>query len=313
MPDIINLTNSTYNGKNAVVAAHLAKKSALIRTMEFNKSSNGIKDLYTQFDELAQGGFASMGEGLPNGSTNTSSDEIDLMEFGNVFEPPEKLIKQYGGLPKYIRDKSPAIIEGYGQGMARQYLYGLANNEDGFMGLIDYAKNFGMCIPVNNTGTGSDYTSLVAVTWDAAQCTGLYNEQQFAKGMFKPTILNGGKAVIVDKDGKKLTVFQYKYGNDFGLKVLSRCNIYVLSGIKEAEGYIPTAKQIDKMLEAINATPGNTVIYANGTARRLISSLNGATIDVKDHGGKVIRTVRDWDGIPVETENNIKKTEERTH
>lgn len=316
MPTLKEVAETRFREKNGVVVTQdLMRKSGLLRTMNFEQSSHGKQDKWDKFRKLPSGAWRQVNAGFANTEGSSLAGTIDLHPFGGI-ETADVLIAddEPGGITAYARRKAPGYVEGYGQKMAASLIYGTAVDGNAPMGLRQYAITNGRATPVYGSGTGSDYTCIIAVKWDPMGFTGLYNQENFSDGLFTPQILNGGQPkTITDADGNKFLGYEMSIQAMFGLKMLTPSNIAILTGVKNVNNYRPTASQIDDLLSSIQASAndGRSFVYMRGSMARMLGNLRGDPVAAAQDGGKVVRAITDWDGVPFIVDDNITQTENR--
>ena len=315
MPNLEELYKAKRIGKAIITPQDLKAVTGILDTMEFNKSSHGVYDLVDVASIIPAGSFRKINGGMAVSDGSSELDKIDLFPFGAIHQVDSAIVKDYpGGIQGYVRDKTTL----YSPGLAKSFETALAyGDDDGFKGLKEIATNNGKSTPTNGSGTGSVYTSIIAVKWDKNLCTGLFNEKALKKGIFIPKILNGGKIIYVDvfdaagaSTGKKKPVYQFAIEQNFGLKVIGTTQIATLTGIKNVASYLPTAAMIDDLLDSINAEADNTFLYMRRTTRTLIKKLKTDKVSYNNEG-KIGKKVTEYDDIRIVISSQITHVETR--
>jgi len=295
----------------------LAKKLGIVPTMEFRQSSHGLYDMVPKVTTQAAGGYRRINGGLHVLSMNTGDVRIDLFPFGGILEVDSQLVDNWpGGLEAYIEQNMPQYAKGIAQSYETSLIYG--NESAGIAGLREIAKNNNAAVPTNAAGTGTDYTSIIFVTWDEQQCTGLFNENGFNEGMFVPEIQNDGRAVLVPEfdesgnyTGKKKSVYQFKVEFPTGLKVIGGNHVYVISGIKDADGYRVTESMVRTALAYVGANPESTFIYVNGVAKSQLNALKSASVKTDNTDRNILVSANAIDDCRIVVCELITNTEAR--
>ena len=314
MPNLEELYKAKRVGRGIVTPQDLKAVTGILETMQFNKSSHGAYDLVDVASILPAGSFRKINGGMAVSNGSSEMDKIDLFPFGAIHQVDSEIVKNYpGGLQGYVKDKTLLYSPGLAKSFETALVYG---DDDGFTGLKDIATNNGKSTPTNASGTGSVYSSIVAVKWDPNLCTGLFDVKAFKKGIFVPYILNGGKIVIVDEfddagasTGKKIPVYQFTIEQNFGLKVLGTTQVATLTGIKDVDAYRPTKAMVDNLLDSIDAEGSNSFLYMRRTTRTLFKLLKSVSYDSADQS--IEKTVIGYDDIPIKITGQITHIEDR--
>lgn len=313
-PTLEELYKANRAGRGIVTPQDLKAVTGILDTMQFNKSSHGAYDLVDVAAILPAGSFRKVNGGMAVSNGSSELDKIDLFPFGAIHQVDVAIIKDYpGGLSAYVKDKTILYAPGLAKSFETALIHG---DDDGFKGLKEIATDNSKSTPTNASGSGSDYSSIIAVKWDPGLCTGLFNEKPFKKGLFVPVILNGGKSVLVDEfdgagaaTGKKLPVYQFSIEQNFGLKVIGETQIAVLTGIKDVDTYRPTKAMLDNLLDSIDAEAGNTKLYMRRTTRTLLKELKSVAYSNDDRS--IERSVIAYDDIPIRITSQLTQTEDR--
>lgn len=313
-PTLEELYKANRAGRGIVTPQDLKAVTGVLDTMQFNKASHGAYDLVDVAAILPAGSFRKVNGGMAVSNGSSELDKIDLFPFGAIHEVDEQIIKNYpGGLQAYVKDKT--IL--YSPGLAKSFETALIHgDDDGFKGLKQIATDNSKSTPTNGSGTGSVYSSIVAVKWDPNLCTGLFDTKALKKGIFVPVILNGGKVIYVDEftvagaaTGKKKPVYQFAIEQNFGLKVIGATQVAVLTGIKDADGYRPTKVMLDALLDSIDAEAANTFLYMRRTSRTMLKLLKSVSYDSADNS--IEKSVIAYDDIKVKITSQLTQTEDR--
>lgn len=304
-------------GRNIVVPQDLVGSTGILDTAQFIKSSHGLKDLVDVGAELPTGSFRRINGGMATSSLRSDLTEIDLFPFGTIYEVDARIVEDWpGGLQGYVKDKAKMYAPGLAASFESALIYG---DDNGFKGLREIANDNSMATPINGSGTGNTYSSVIAVKWDPNLCGILYNEKEFKKGLFVPVILNGGKVVYVDvfdaagaATGTKKPVYQWAIEQSFGIKTIGTTQVAVLTGLKDVTNYVPTTTALDTLLDSINADPTNTFLYMRRNIRSLVKRLKVANVTYAGNENDIGRTPLAYDTIKMIISSQITQTEART-
>lgn len=316
MPNLEELYKAKRVGRGIITPQDLKAVTGILDTMEFNKSSHGAYDLVDVAAIMPAGSFRKINGGMAVSNGSSELDKIDLFPFGAIHQVDSSIVKDYpGGLQGYVKDKTTLYSPGLAKSFETALTYG---DDDGFTGLKEIATNNSKSTPTNGSGTGSVYTSIIAVKWDKNLCTGLFNEKALKKGIFVPVILNGGKIVYVDmfdaagaSIGKKKPVYQFAIEQNFGLKVIGTTQIATLTGIKDVDNYRPTITMIDVLLDSIDAESGNSFLYMRRTTRTMMKKFKSDKISYANADKSIGKKITEYDDIQIVISSQITHTEER--
>lgn len=311
-PTLLSLAQASGQQKNLVYTHDLAKKSGILKTMWWQKANSGLKHFYQKATALPSGEFRGINGGVTPENVESESGVTDLMCLEAMHQVDRDLIDKYpDGLPRYIADKSPGYLFGLGQTFSRQMIYGTAANSGGFVGLQQVAKQYGQVMTTAESGSGNDYASIMAVRWALDECSGLYDEEALVnQGLVRIVKANQGEWFYKSNNGREYPIYQFSYHGYFGVQVLSSNNVAVLTGIKDANGYRPTADKIDLLLDAVLAeTDGSTFLYMNRRARRLLSTLKQDKMQTGVYDTEFGLLLDTWNGVPIVVEDNLAQNE----
>jgi major capsid protein gp7 len=304
-------------GKGIVIPSDLMIDTGVLNTLMMKKSSHGIYDLAEVAAMLPQGDFR-----LTNGgyviSEGSASDEskIPLHEFGAIVRGDERIVNKFGGPQAYIKHNAASYAMGMVQGLETALIY---SKVKGFNGLIDIAKANSKTTPSNASGTGTDYSSIIAVRYDPLLCHGLFDQKALAKGFFHPVVLNNGKAVIRDitEDGATTAkpVFEFRMTFEMALKIIGTQHVAVLSGLKDADNYRPTKKMLKALLTDIGArkSPSMCQLYMNGDIADLVDEILEDKLATIVSDKEYNLTLDNFKRVPLTISSAITNTEARVH
>lgn len=317
MPTLQEIYEAKRLGRAIIIPQDIVPVTGIVRTMEFQPASHGAFDVVDVAETLPEGSFRRINGGINVATMAKNGVKIDLFPFGSIYEVDAAIIEDYpGGLQGYVKDKTSMFAPGLAKSFESKLVYG---DTEGFSGLRQIAAQNSKAVPVNGSGTGNDYTSIIAVKWDPALCTGLYNKSEFKEGLFVPKILNGGKIVYVDEfdssgsaTGKKKPVYQWGIEQKFGIRVIGATQVAALVGIKDADNYRPTETQMDTMLDSINADSSTTKIYLIRGSRTLLKLIKTGKLSYNNADINLSKSPTMYDDIPLITTTGITATEART-
>lgn len=314
---LLKLASAYQVPNQSAIIDSLVRESGILKTMPFQKASHGLYHKYKVKSGLPGGGFRTVNGAIVPHTTTEEIRQTDLKILTDIQQEDKALCESYpGGVEKYFSDEMPAFIEGLGQTAAKQMIYGTDatfGDDEGFTGLRQHAVSNGKTIALG--GASGSRTTIIAVRWKPGVCTGLFNESAFSAGnLISVKPLNNGNPVMVVTNtttGAVRPVYQALYEAYLGLLVADTANVAAVTQIQDATGKKPTASTIDKLIDLVNGTAGDTVLYMNRVSRRLLWELK----DSKMTGGVTpadsdYRTAFEaWNGIPIVLEENISASE----
>ncbi len=303
MSTLLDVSKSLHATKNAIVTQDFIKKSGLLQTMQWSKSSHGLYDKDV-ISGVADASFRKIGGGISSKSASARGIRHDLFPFAQYHTVDKAIIDGYdGGLKQYLKDKGPAFASGAGQYLAKQMFYGYEADAEGFKGVRQIAlANDKYWKP---SGSAADNTSSIyVVKWDLREFCGLYSKDQYKQSAFRIKIMNNGEYVI--KDGQP--VYEFYVETYLGLKSLTASNCAMIYNLKDTTNFKPTKALIDKAIRSIKGTYADTFIYMNSTVKGIADdNLKSTTHKAGDT--EVGVPIQSISNIRIAVDDNIVDTE----
>ena len=73
--------------------------------------------------------------------------------------------------------------------------------------------------------------------------------------------------------------------------------------------HLPTADDMNALIDAVEADSGNTVIYCNATVRRAIAKIKDGKLNMYAESTDYNNNVATWRGVPIYREDALVATE----
>jgi len=106
---------------------------------------------------------------------------------------------------------------------------------------------------------------------------------------------------------KQMNIFKWIFSSYFTLVIPSAKSVAAITQIDG--GHLPTADNINDMLNAVRAETGNTVIYCNTVGEKAISKLKEGKLNMFAESADYNDYVSSWRGIPIYLEDALVATE----
>ena len=298
----------------------VAKYSGILREFTFRPSSDGLANKHKIYTSVPTGNIRNVNEGFVPTSTDKQLKTDDLFVFTDVqSEDPTLCGSTAQSAAQFMNDEMPVFVEGIGQTIAKQFVYGdtsFGGDGTGFKGLRQIAIANGK--QIDATGTTANTTSIIAVRMGMNAAYGTFDPKNYdPTNIVMTTLLNeirGGVPIaqlLVDSTttGAVLETINMLYKAVLGLTVASTDAVSVYTGIQDDTSDKPTATGMDQLLDLVKADPTNTMILANRTGRRLLYELKHTKLSTYVGDNNFRTAFEAWNGIPLVLEENIVDTE----
>jgi len=299
-PDVVAIING------------LIKASGILQTAEFNEAEQGLLDKYTVTTALPTASIRQI-----NGSTSPSKakekmEQVDLKLIQADQEYDKVLVENSpGGKEAYFAKRLPAFMQAMGQAFSKYAIYG--NNStfggvDGFRGFHQFAKSFGNVTGLS--GSSGSRTSIFAVNYQPMAVDFLMpNGASFADFLKTEWANNGNWYKVVTDTATNATKPVYGMVHTI-LTALRAAHKYSIAAITQIDStHLPTAMQVDDMLDKVRATSGSTFIYASRNGKKGLKNLRYGKQVVDNADMNFMFDIKDWNGIPVVIDDNIRDDE----
>lgn len=304
-----------FAAQDPAVMDSLVNASGILQTALAQPASHNAWHVGKKVSALPSGTFINPGGSVTDQTVEDTIVQTDLKLMRAMVTEPIEIVDSYpGGKEAYFRNQSPAFMEGLGQTIAKQIIYGTDATfgaAAGFRGFHQIAKDNSKVIQAGGT-TGSR-TSIFAVRWKEGVCSILVNGQHMSMGQFINFMyLNNAQPIAEVTNtttGAKKIVYQGIYDAYMALLALDSKNIAAYTQIQDDTGDRPTSANLDLLLDYVNADPTNTFLYANRTARRMLWMLKDTKMQTVAGDNSYRTAFEMWNGIPVILDENISSVE----
>ena len=287
----------TTNGQLALID-NFTMNAPVLAGMPFERASHAYHHAYSRLldaDNLQKIDFDGQ---LPTLQTESQLDSVKLTPFGGAFEFGEDLMLQTHGTPEaYLATKIPPVLRRTGMELERS-LY-----VNSF--LAQTVKNATVRSATESAATDGQYATMVAVTWEPGEMTGLFSPLPYGNGdrigqLFETKWANG-------KERHKLSNGVYGYAATIkvfiGVLLANKQKIASLVNITET----PSPNQLAALVNAANPN-ASTRLYCSAAVKTSIAAAYAFT--QKGNGLVAVSGTGDVSvlGVPIVTSNNIPQT-----
>jgi len=289
MGDTLKDLSVLYAKKQPKQVDYITEESPILARIPFEEASHDMFNVYEQLESVSGGAFVEMNGVLPNVSSKSKLERLDLGIMGGISEVGEDTARSFGGAAQYFAKKEAAILKQTGANAEKKIIY------DNF---LKYALDNGSALKTAAT-TGKGY-SLIAVRFVEGETTGLYSKIGFRQGaMLEATALSGG-SVYKDSNGK--LVYGLRYKGYFGIQIANPKTVASICNIQS--GKLPTETQINDLLAKVRAN-SKTFLFCSPDVMTLLSGLKINKIQYTNQDKGINTLIMDWNGIPFVTSYNM--------
>ncbi len=291
--------------KDTAYIDYLLNKSGILKTINVIPSSDGEFHKYKQVIAVPTGQFRNVGSGYDSASTvNDKIAQLNMKIIG-AYQTEDKVICDQKGKVEYFKQERPAFMEGMGQSISKQVIYGTNStfgNVAGWEGWHEIAKANGK--EVDGGGASGSTTTIFVVRY-GAQSGLVIDSNILNKGsLFNTDWVNGGDMTIVSG----MPAYQVLYEGSMGILSGGATDVARYHSLQT--GHLPTAANMDLCIDYVNGdSDGRTFIYANRTGRRFLKTLKNTKFELGAADKNYDTRIDYWDGIPIVTDENILSTE----
>lgn len=298
--------------KQTVLVDSLTKRAPLLEMMPMQETSNGIQNVYEEIKGIEGAQFVELDEAQPTISVTTEIVSKDLALLGGVMVVGEdKLTALKKSKEQYFADKLPSILKETGMNVEQSLIY---NSLRKFAIDNDKALDAG--------GTADKNYSMVCVTWEEGEITGLYDPASYGDGKaFDLKAIGGGELIDISVYDNSYEAGTLGYGvrikSFTGLQLASDryvtaiCNNDLTpAGTDTGYTALATEAQIDQMINDAWGDGENTVIYMHPDLLSALNVYKGDKLQVTPVDKNMNRMITYWNDVMiVPTRNFYKGTE----
>lgn len=292
------------------IIVDLMKRSSLLQTATAARSTHGIKHKYRYFNTLPTAAFREIGDGIVPQKIDMNTASIDLKELVfDLYDDYQAILQYPGGKDAWVRDNTPAAMAGLANALATAVFYG--NNSTfgyagAFKGFHQYAKDLSQVV-AQKSGTTGSRTSIFAVRWDEFDGASLRFNNTALMNVLDMTPTQPIPIVTNTTTNAQLDIFKWKFSSYFSLIVPSAKSVAAITQVDAS--HAPTVDNMNALVDAVEASTGNTVIYTSKLGRRMIATLKDAKMNTFSDGGDYNSYLPSWRGVPIIVDENILATE----
>lgn len=292
------------------IVVDLIKRSGLLQSAVVAKASHGIKHKFRNFNTLSTAVFREIGSGIVPQKVDVNWNQIDLKEIAFDLYDDYQAIDQYpGGKDQWVRDNTPAVLAAISNAVAKAVYYGYDPTfgmSKAFKGFHQYAKDLSNVVLQAGGTTGSRNT-IFAVRWDELDGCSLRVNNSELISMKDITPTQPTVMVTNTTTNEQLNIYKWLVSSYFTLVVPSKKSVAAITQIDSS--HIPTASNMDALIDAVAAPSGNVVLYMNGTAKALINSLKGGKLNLMNSDTTYNQNLLAWGNTPIIVDDNLSSAE----
>ena len=174
------------------------------------------------------------------------------------------------------------------------------------MGLHQYAKDLSQ-VTKQMAGASGARNTIFAIRWDELDgCSLRINNTQLISVKditpTQPTVM-----VTNTTTNEQLNIYKWLISSYFSLVVPSAKSVAAITQIDAT--HIPTAQDMDALIDAVAAPSGNVYLYMNGTTKALINSLKGGKLNLMNSDTTYDQNLLAWGTTPIILDDNLSKLE----
>ncbi len=306
----------------------LVKHSGLLKTALVKPSNFGNQHKYKHHTELPLATFREFGEGIVPQIVAGTLTSIDLWDLVALAQDDAEFIETYpGGKEGWIEANLPAFIEGMGQTLAAQIIYGTLNtstigginSQTGFIGLLQYAKALNHIHSLTVTGSPTDLTSIYIVRWDESDGAQIRvgGSSRLNRDLIQVKDITPVNPALVVQDtssNAQLPVYSWLlhcYATLVvptikSVAVVNKVNSQIFSSSANTQAFV---NALNNAIDEVEASNGQKFIYANVKGKSLISGLKQDKLTLYRADMDYNNLIESYRGIPIILEENILSTE----
>ena len=293
--------------------ADLVKSSGILQNAVAIPSSHGKFHKYKKVSALPSASFRNIGGSYTDQTINDEVHQLDLKMCG-LIQSEDKAICDEIGVRKYFEDNRPAIMESLSQKMVTGVIYGTNatyGDDSAFLGWHDIAAANGSDYYATAGASTACTTIFIVKFKPGVNGNGIvYNSKTMSGGsLINTQVLNNAQPVLeYTGDGTKKPVYQVLYETDLAYLSSSIFSVYALYGV-DAGTNVPTDAELKLGIDAIKASPGDSMIFTSRMGKRAIETLNISDIQTTPETDDYNNLVSRYNGLKIVVDENILDTE----
>jgi len=298
------------------IIADLIKRSGILQTAIVRKASHGIKHKYKIFNELPSATFRNIGGGIVPVAISKTRASIDLWNAVMLLEADYKDVEENpGSKAGWETANSPAAVEGFGQTIAKQIIYGTDptfGSTNGFLGFHQYAKANSKVVKQMGgdvTPGAGKCSTLFAVRWDENDGASIrVGSQSNIVNIRDLTPATPVTSVTNTTTNEKDLVYQWLIDGFLSLIIPSATSVAAITQIDLT--HAPTVTDINNLVDAVDTGTGQVYLYCNNVVRNLIYNLKDGKLKLVPGDTEYNTQVLNWNGMaPLVLDQNLSRVE----
>ncbi len=180
--------NPATNKAQRTLIDNVTAESPILRDIPFEKASHPYHNVFERLTDATGIDTVELDGPLPELSSNSQIDQINLTPLGGRLTFGEDRAKAYGSKENYLTQKIPPTMRKSGQRIEKTLF--MSN----FLGsCVRFGKAYSC---TDNPADTADYSAMVAITWTPGEVTGLFSPLPYAEPrvgkVFETKWLSGG-------------------------------------------------------------------------------------------------------------------------
>lgn len=283
--------------KKSKMVDDLTTDSPILNTVRWSETTDRFSNTVSKLKEVSGASIADLNGSMATLSASEDLVKFDISKMGGIIEVEEDTAKVYGGAAAYFTKFEKAILRKTGANVEKNIVQ---------TQMLNYALDKGKALKTA-AASGEGYT-LYAIRYVESETCGIYGKDMpFSSGdLLQRVGINGGNLY---KDNGKLK-YGLAYEGFFGFQIANDHSVGAICNIQD--GKLPTATQVEDLLDLVHADNGNTFLYCAPKCKSLLSGLKTSNMHtvMSDTNMNVVFT--HWSGIPLITSYNIDKEDFHT-
>lgn len=292
------------SSKQKILVDQITKDSPILRALPMQATSKGLHNVYEEILSIDPVEQVDLDSDIPEVGIESDLTQVDIAKFaGKMTVGMDKLESLQETVKAYFARKTPTILAYTGEKLEYALIYNMIR-----------AKAYAAGKLLDAGGTGAVNCTMLAVRFEPGENTGLYDP---ARGqLFKIEAYNGGNFYDITKNGHTYPGYAQLIRSYFGMQLAAMDKVSGIVNIdltlsSSVPIALPTAYQIDDMLDDCKANAGNTLIMCHPIVRNYIAEKHTASFRTMTmtEGGRTF-TMDSWLDIPFLTSRNFAKSTE---
>ena len=281
---------------------HILSRAPILAAVPWEESSHDLWNVYSEVTHADSAEFVDLDSPLPELDAGTALKKQDLSIMGGTMYVGEDKARLLGSAARAFSQKLPAILQKTGMTTEKAILY---------RNLLTYAiaqRRAGDTERVIDAGGTDNLFVLIAVRWIPGETTGLYSPKGFNQGaLLNAKRINGGNLHKINDEG--VLGYGMRLKNYFGFQIATPESVAAIVNISASK--VPTAMQVDDLLDAVDADNGNTFLYCHSKVKTFLRKHKNeiVTMDVKNR--HIDRRLETWNDVPFIPSRNFNKGTEQ--